>query len=155
MKDSRAKIVGNSLTIVFVALLVLLIGAIIIFSVIGIFKVGTYMNMVEINLYPNIFYNVLYFSGLLIVSFLIAIILEILTRILLSFFKIKQSLFKNILSYSIQLILAFILINVIIDNLFTRIEIVDLILFIVILIIYTIIFITSSAHKGIDDLEDI
>lgn len=153
MNNKRTHLIANSIITLFIILIVLTFASVTLFGLIGVFKIGSFMNLISIDLYPNTFSNFLYFGALLISSYTIALFIEILTRLLLRLLNRTTSLSTNILSYAIQITLAFLAITVLLETIFTRIEAMNLSVFIFTLVLYVIIFFSSDAHKEIDDLE--
>lgn len=153
MNNKRTHLIANSIITLFIILIVLTFASVILFGLIGVFKIGSFMNLVSIDLYPSTLSNFFYFGALLISSYTIALFIEILTRLLLRLLNRNTSLSTNILSYAIQITLAFLAITVLLETIFTRIEATNLSVFIFTLVLYVIIFFSSAAHKGIDDLE--
>ena len=152
MKEKVESFVGLFLTIILTISVVLIFLSIGLWIFIGVAKVGSYFNLISLNLYPTIFSNALYLGWLLILIYITLIFLEMIVRILMK--NIEQSLKKNIVSYSIQILIATILIKILIDNYFDRIEVSFLGVSIGVFILYLIDFFSSKAHKGIDDLEE-
>ena len=153
MKKEVGSFVGKSLVIILTISVVLVFISIGLFGLIGMVKVGSYFDLIYLNLYPTTFSNVVYFGGLLILIFIILIFTEIIARMLMKFGNITQSLKKNIISYLIQILIGSILIKILIDNYFDRIEVNFFGVSISVFILYLIIFFSSGGHKGIDDLE--
>jgi len=154
MKKEAGSFIGKSLAIILTIGVVLGFICIGLLGFIGLVKVGSYFDLINLNLYPTKFSNILYFGWLLILIYITLIIIEIIVRMMMKSMNIAQSLKKNILSYIIQILIGTILIKILIDNFFHRIEVSFLVVSISVFILYIIIFISSGEHKGTDDLEE-
>ncbi len=155
MKKEAGNFVGKTLAIMLTVSIVLMVISIILFGFIGVVKVGSHLDIIEFSLYPSKLSNVLYFGWLLIFIYIILVLIEIIVRVLMKLGNIAQSLKKNILSYLIQIIVGTVLIKVLIDNYFDRIEVSLLGVSMSVFILYLIDFFSSGGHKGVDDLDEL
>ena len=154
MKREAGSFVGKFLAILLTISVVFLFISIVLMGFIGVIKVGSYYDLVYLNLYTSKLSNVFYFGWLFILIYIILFFIEIVVRVLMKSWDIAQSLKKNIVSYSIQIFIGIISIKILIDNYFDRVEVSFLGVSLSVLILYLIIFFSSGGHKGIDDLEE-
>jgi len=154
VKREAESFVGKFLAILLTISVVFVFISIGLMGFIGVIKVGSYYDLVYVDLYPSKVSNVFYFGWLFILIYIILIFIEIIVRVLMKSWDIAQSLKKNIISYSIQIFIGIISIKILIDHYFDRVEVSFLGVSISVFILYLVIFFSSGGHKGIDDLEE-
>ena len=149
-KEVVSKIIVGLLTIT----IVLLFGGLILFGFIGIVKIGAHFDLVKINGNSSLFSNVLYFGMLLFLIFIILLCIEMIVKIGIKFGNVAQSLTKTILLYAAQVVAGTFAIKLLIDYNFERIEVSLLAVSVSVVLFYVIVFFSSGAHKGMDDIWD-
>ena len=108
MSKEKGLFVGKLLAIILTVSVVLVFISIGLFGFIGVVKVVSYFDLIYVNLYPTKFSNALYFGWFFIFIFIVLIFIEIFVRMLMKLGNITQSLMKNIISYSIQILIGII-----------------------------------------------
>ena len=154
MKREAGSFIGKLLVALLTISVVFVFISIGLMGFIGVIKVGSYYDLVYVDLYPSKLSNVFYFGWLFILVYIILIFIEIIVRVLMKSWDIAQSLKKNIVSYSIQIFIGIISIKILIDHYFDRVEVSFLGVSLGVFILYLVIFFSSGGHKGIDDLEE-
>ena len=155
MQKEKGEVVGKILVGILVITVVLLFVGIIVFGFIGLMKVWSSFGLMKVSESPSIFSNVLYFGGLLFGTYLILLCIEMMVKLGIKLLNVTQSLAKTILLYAVQFIFGTLAIKLLIDNLFHRIDVSLFAVSVSVAILYVIVFFSSGAHKGKDDLWDV
>lgn len=111
-------------------------------------------NLIEIRFFDNIFSNVLYFGGLLFLSYLVGIIFDLLYQLMLKVAKMKETKKVMLLSYAVQLLCSVIFYKTFIEPLFIRIHVSWEGAAILFFCLYLSAFVISDDYKIFSDKKD-
>ncbi|MEK4300731.1 hypothetical protein MKY30_15330 [Oceanobacillus sp. FSL W8-0428] len=122
-KIDYSNLIANLLLAGLVIVSAAVIVAIPIMIIYGLSNILAGWNLIEIRFFDNIFINILYFGGLLFLSYLVGIIFNLLYQFILKLAKMKETKKVMFLSYMVQLLCSVIFYKSFIEPLFTRINI--------------------------------
>ena len=150
MEKGSGRFLAKLIIGLFIITIVLLCFGFILFGFMGVVKVGTYFELVKINDNPSLFY----FGWLLFLIYIILLSIEMCVRIAIKLGNIKQSVPKTIGFYILQVVAGTVTVKLLLDHVFEKIEVSLLVLSVSVAIFYVIIFFSSKAHMGKDDIWD-
>ena len=155
MQEEKGKVVGKIISGILTITVILMLIGLIVLGFVGLVKVWIYLDLVKLIGERTLFSNVLYLGALLFVIYIIILIIEMIVKFGIKFLNVAQSLAKTILVYAVQFVLGTFAIKLLIDNIFHRIEVSLFVVCVSAALFYVIVFFSSGAHKGKDNLWDV